>query len=105
MYQLKDLRLLSLIFAHLTLISYMLGIILEFYLIFKYQDLVGFVIGLYLAYLLLTNLTLVPESAVIIMQESQLNIFETEGEKVDWFPFFDFIIKIVAKFMDQIYSN
>ena len=77
MYALKDLRLLSLVFAHITLISYIIGIITEFYLIFKYQNLVGFVIGLYLTFLLLTNITLIPESAVIIMQESQLNIFYT----------------------------
>ena len=81
LYRFKDLRVLSLISAYFTLLVYILGIILEIYLIYEMQQVAGFLAALYLGYILLIDITIVPESAVIVIYESRLNIIDRNPEE------------------------
>ena len=77
-YQLKDLRLLSILQAYIFMTLWILGIFLEIYLVFFSNSLIGFIVSLYIAYILIISLTMVPQTLVIIVYEASLNVLDRD---------------------------
>jgi hypothetical protein len=75
---LKPLRTVFLAIAYLTLIVYSITAAYEFYMIFNEVDWLLVLVSMYVGYIIIVNITLLPQTMFIIIKESTLDLNANE---------------------------
>jgi hypothetical protein len=104
MFRLKDIRIISMYLAYVSLVLYCVSFGSLIILLFGSQNIEGIVVSLLVGYLLIIMSTLLPSTILIIVKEATENIMmrnDKYSEPGSYFSFYEFMEEFLGEYEDD----